>query len=930
VSGWCTDRELDVASCGERPPLVGRSGQLRALAAALTGAAQGKTHVMVVCGDPGIGKSALLEVAREQAARVGFTTVTTSGIEFEQDVAFGGLLAAFRPLLALLDQLPELPANALRGALGLGAPIGKTLSVYGAALSLVALAAEQGPVLLTVDDAQWLDRESMDALTFVAHRLRVDRVAIIFSVRDGGSLADGRRFPTMELAGLTPGDAADLLAPLGIEAAVAAECHARTGGNPLALLEAARHLSAGEADGSEPLPDHLPVGRRLQDAFTARLADLEPAARYVLELAALEGTGDLRVIAAALDRGRNRTVDVEAVLHEADSSGLLVLADGRISWSHPLARAAVHQATAADRRRSLHRDLAHALDEVGQSERAPWHFAQAALGPDEDVAHRLEASADAALVRGARVAAAQAFDAAAALSPRPVDRARRTLAAADAWWSAGEPGETVARLEPAIAAGPEPVLRARMAVILGQAESWLVGPARASARFETEAVAIGATEPALAAELWLHAAIAHLLRIEVDLARSCAAAGRRSALAAQDPAVIFGAEALASMLAVLTGDEPARPASAAMRDLLLAALQGGVAGSETLAVVGGFVDMVGEDFSAAIELMRQVVHMGEQWGMVGQCVFAVNVLADCLWRSGRWAEARAELDQADSLAVSAGLREIAPLNHAVLARVEAGMGREHACRCHAAEAERLGAARGLDLTRSWSAAAIGLLELGLGQMARAAAAFDTVSALAGHVRNPGWLWWQADAVESYAGAGRGDDAVANLERLEEQAGKAGGSWAAAVTARCGALVRDRDPEDGFATALDGFRSAGIPFEEARTLLLRGEHRLRRGHRRDGARDLVAARALFGRLGARPWAARAAHEETRTVSPSSLASNLTDAELRVALVVGEGASNREAASQLFLSIKTVDFHLQAIYRKLGIRSRSQLARLLPAA
>jgi DNA-binding CsgD family transcriptional regulator len=277
-----------------------------------------------------------------------------------------------------------------------------------------------------------------------------------------------------------------------------------------------------------------------------------------------------------------------------------------------------------------------------------------------------------------------------------------------------------------------------------------------------------------------------------------------------------------------------------------------------------------------------------------------------------------------------GQVEIVACASAVLARIEAGLGQADACRQHARDAlevtERLG------LTQLWlvSWSALGLLALGAGRHGEAAAAFDQI-VLRDAVPEPGWLWWQADACEAFLGCGRRDDARAVLDRLDSQAGATGRGWARAAADRCaGLLATDHEADERLTSALEGFRTLRAPFEEARTLLARGRRRLDGGDRRDGAVDVAAARSIFDRLGARSWSeqASALRGETNADSPS-LASQLTPAELRVAMAVGGGASNREAAERLFISVKTVDHHLQNVYRKLGLRRRSQLAGVVAA-
>jgi DNA-binding CsgD family transcriptional regulator len=287
----------------------------------------------------------------------------------------------------------------------------------------------------------------------------------------------------------------------------------------------------------------------------------------------------------------------------------------------------------------------------------------------------------------------------------------------------------------------------------------------------------------------------------------------------------------------------------------------------------------------------------------------------------------AELSQSLSLQEAIRPDQVVPGTLALMARFEAGFGQADSCRAHVAQV--LGVPPHIEMFAAIAYSATGLLELGVGRYAQAAAAFDMVVTRAERVGEPGWLWWQADAIEAYTGCRRTGDARRALARLEKEAAATGRAWALAAAARGrGLLAPDEAADNELTTALEGFGNVGSPFEEARTLLVRGQRRIRRGAPESGARDVAAARTVFDRLGARAWSERAsAIRGEASGADTSLTSRLTAAELRVAMVVGHGASNREAADQLFISTKTVDYHLQSIYRKLGLRSRTQLMTLV---
>jgi DNA-binding CsgD family transcriptional regulator len=924
-----------VSSLVERPigrarpaTITGRDHERQALARALDTLSSAATSV-VVTGEAGQGKSALLRWLARSARNRGFTVLRATGVEFERGLAFSGLTAVLRPLQDRIDALDEGPRLALRAALGLAPGEAPVLTTYAATLSLLSLAAEAAPVVVVVDDAHWLDRASLEALVFAAHRAGADRLGFVFAQRTGRlCLIDQTAFERVDLHGLSPAEATELLAGEHLVPAVAERCWELTGGNPLALTEAARALSPAQRAGDAPLPPALPVGHHLLDAFRERLRDLPEATVRALTVAALDADGDMAVVAPALAALGLGSDDLAA----AERHDVVALDTGQVTWRHPLLRSAVYQLSDRPGRRPLHRALADAASAAGLHHQAVWHLSESVVGPDDDVAARLAELAADARRRGALPAAADAYEQAARLSTTAAASATHLRVAGGTCWTSGDAGRAAGLLGAALARSGDPAARAETAVVLGQVEMWLAGPAAGVARFGHHADEVAETRPDLAAALLLHATTADLLALAPDAAVSRAEQAAAAAERAGDPAAVLATAAMRTITAAFAGRDPAAPAELEpIGRLALAALADGVEGASDLAQLCAYGLSVCERWSPAAELLGRVIHRGEGGGMLGQSIFARSVLAELLWRTGRWAEGLAELTQSLSLQEAAGQRQLVPCTMAVLARVEAGLGRAESCRDHARQAIDGAEALHIDQFAVHAHSALGLLELGAGRHAEAARAFDQVAATAGHVPEPGWLWWQADAVEAYAACGRADDAGRLLDRLEAQAAATGRGWAGAAAERAaGLLGRGDPPDDRFGRALDGFRTAGIPFEEARTLLARAEHRLRRGARSDGARDAAAARTIFDRLGARAWSERASQARGEAGgADDSLASRLTPAELRVALAVGQGASNREAAERLFISVKTVDYHLQSTYRKLGLRSRTQLAALVLA-
>lgn len=920
-------REQQGVALIDRP--IGRDREVQVLTRLLDTVAGARSTVAVLAGDTGTGKSVLVGWAVEEARRRGFTVLSASGVEFEQGLAFSGLAAVVRPLLHRVDRLEPAHARSLRGALGLDEADGRLLAVHGATLALVSGAAEEAPVLVAVDDAQWIDRTSLESLVFAAHRCDADRVGFLFAHRTGlPCLLDRTAFDGIELGGLSCDDAVDLLAEVGIDAAVGARCWQLTRGNPLALVEAGRNLSPSQRAGDEPLPTVLPIGERLLDAFGDELARLPAATRLALGVAALDADDDIATVAAALDRLGGQPDDLGA----AESAGVIEVADQRVSWRHPLVRAAVlHGIDAADRR-GLHRALADAATEAGRHERAVLHLSASVLGPDEAVAQRMAALGAVARRRGALPAAASAYVQAGRLTTDRSARAHFATMAGDAYFALGDHQRALDTVAPLIDQVDDDVARGRMAVVLGAAELWLRGPAVALPRFEMNAPAVMDRDPWLHALLMTHASAARLITLDMPGALAAIRTTRVGAASSDDPVLLMAVQACEKVLGLFSGSGADVAAELGRAGELAVAAY--IPGDPELESIEGVVQLcayahyICDDVHSGVNLLRQFLHRGEAAGLAGRSMFSRLLLVEGLWRCGWWGDALAEMSQLISMQQAVGLGHLVPLSYAVQARVEAGLGLEADCLAHAEEAVAAGFGLGIAQIAVWAITGQGLMHLGAGRWDEAAATFDVIVD-ANDVPEPGWLWWQADYIEALWRAGRTPEANEQLDVLEAQAAAVGRAWPTAAVERSSALLgRGADPEERFAAAIEGFRSISAPFEEARTLLLRGEHRVRDGRTSEGARDLAAARTIFDRIGARPWSDRAsvARGEAEGGLPS-LASRLTAAELRVAMAVGHGASNRQAAEQLFISVKTVDFHLQGIYRKLGVRNRTQLAAIV---
>jgi len=889
--------------------LVGREDERARLTALLDRAREGRSGVLLLTGPAGIGKTALLRWAVAEAD--GFAILRARGMESESDIPFAGLAELVTPLLSRVDEIPRVQADALRGALALGPPApADRFTVPAALLSL--LAAEDRPVLAVIDDAQWLDQPSLEAFLFAGRRLEQEGVAVLVCGRGSARL----EVPWLERLALAPleADHARALLDAAIAPSVADRLIETAAGNPLALLEIPGLLSAAQLAGREPLEDPLRPGTGVERAFSAAVEALPDETRRALLIAAATGSRRLDVIGAA--------VDLRA-LEPAEAARIVSLADGELEFRHPLLRSTVYHGASLPQRREAHAALAAAATDGAAR---AWHLAACAIAPDEEIAAALEAAALEARGRGAHASAARDLGRAAQLTPDAQVRARRLLEAAGDAVRCGEMERAAGLLEEAASLTCDPLVTADVERLRGHVEMRRGSPTAAHERLVREAERVRSRDPRRAAAMYLEAAVAHLTT--GDLEALIAGAERARALAASaEPVVELLATALIGEGEIARGQIDAGYA-------LLQTCEPYLMEAEPLAIV----EIVGtaaqaalwlEDWERAARLLARVLDAARDASAVTAMIHPLAVLAQLDFRRGRWAQALAGATEAAELADDTG--QLAQLSHALgpLALVSAGLGNEVECRAYVQ--------RGLEFEGLGVQlyAALGLLELGLGRIPEAIEALETGDR---HMRRHGMSSAVAplrpDLVEAYVRAGRREEAAEVLERLAAEADATGSGWARAVVARGRALMASDDAmRTAFERALALCDGVPMPFERARTLLAFGE-RLRRAKQRAEAREpLTAALDAFERLGARPWAERVRAELRATGGPagtrraSAVAEQLTPHELQIALLVAQGMTNREAAAALFLSPKTIEYHLGQIYRKLDVRGRAQLARFM---
>ena len=887
--------------------LLGRHRERQALEALLADARAGRSAVVALVGEAGIGKSALLDWAERQAR--GMRVLRARGVQSEAQIPFAGLFELLRPALDCLDRIPLPQAAALESALALRPARAEDRFAVGAAtLSLLAAHAEPAPLVLLVDDAQWLDGSSADALLFAARRLLADPIAVVLTVREGEpSLLDGSDLPTLRLAGLDEEASAELVrgrAP-SAGADLAARLHRETGGNPLALLE----LAAAPA----------PVVTSVASAYLQRAIALPERTQAALVLAAASDGGDLALLA------RTAGWDAED-LTAAEEAGLIAVRDGRLEFRHPLARSAIYADATPERRRTAHRALADALPDA-EADRRAWHLALAAVGPDEAASSALEQAGLRAHERSAYDVASRSFERAARLAPDEARRAFLLHAAADAAWLGGLAARTGALLDEAAAQAPAgPValaiehLRGSVALRRGPLD---VGRAILSAAAERAAD----RDPARAIEMLADAAQGAFYAGDAAGMRACGERAAALAAGVQGPAAFF-ARMTGGMALILSGE--GEGGASEIRAAAAALESSDDLASEPRTLVWAAMGPLWLREAGGRELVDRAVATARARAAVGVLPNLLTHVAIDQAATERWVEAQAGFEEAIDLARETGQLTVLTGALSRLAWLEARLGREDAARAHADEALAAAREHGVGVCEIWALAALGELELVLGNVDAALERFEELqAALARRGIADVDVSPAPELVELHLRRGRREAAEAAAGTFAGDAGAKRQPWALARAARTRALLADEDCFGAFFDeALDLHARTADVFETARTLLAYGARLRRAGRRVESRERLRAAIEAFDDLGAAPWAGlartelAATGETARRRVPTTLG-ELTPQELQVSLLLAEGKTTREAAAALFLSPKTIEYHLRNAYRKLAIHSREEL-------
>jgi DNA-binding CsgD family transcriptional regulator len=906
------------------PGFVGRTTEREVLDGLLARVRGGESEVLVIRGEAGIGKTALLRYAARQAS--GLRIAELTGVEAEMELPFAGVHQLCGMMLDRLDTLPTPQRDALSVALGLAAgQVPDRFLVGLAVLSLLATVAEERPLLCLIEDAQWLDAASSQILGLVARRVRAESVAIVVAVREPAPAHDFDALSELRLEGLPHQDARALMrgAVTGrLDSHVVDRVVAETGGNPLALLELPARMTAAElAAGFEfPVVGELPA--QIEHHFLGRIRELPEATQRLMLLAAAEPIGDAALVLRA---GRRLGIETDA-LAPAEAAQLLQIGSS-VRFRHPLVRSAVYRSASLGVRQRAHEALAEVSDPESDADRRAWHRALAATGPDEDVAAELERSAARAQARGGAAATAAFLDRAVALTPDPARRRERALAAAQASIQAG--AFTTARGLLAIAdAGPlEESQRAQIDLLQAQLAFVSRRGSDATPLLLAAARRLEALDISVARETYVDAFSGALFgaRLNGSVGMSEVAEAARAAPRSQDAEPATAELLLDALVALVDDYDTAVPRC---RDAVRRLSGATASAEERLRWLwqGCVVALEIWDDEYARSLSHSSVEIARETGTLGELALALGARAPVLVFCGDLAGAAATVSETQSVEEATGIRS-SPYGALILS---AWRGRQLETTDLIETTEREANARGEGIGLAISAYARAVLCNGLG---RYEAALTAAIAASEHREIVAENWGLSELIEPATRTGRTDLAADAQRRLARKAHAAGTDWALGIDARSRALLsEDKRAERHFLEAIDHLTRTGVRAELARTQLLYGE-RLRRMNRRVDARvQLRTAYDNFASIGMAAFAERAGREllatgETVRKRTVGTRDDLTPQERQIAELARDGLSNPEIGARLFLSRRTVEWHLRHVFVKLGIKSRRKLASAL---
>jgi DNA-binding CsgD family transcriptional regulator len=917
--------------------LIGRVAERAAVDGLLRRVRDGGSGSLVLRGEAGIGKSAILEYAA--AAAPGFRVLQVTGVESELELTFAALQQLCLPLAAHASRLPDTQASALRVAFGLsqGPPPDRFLVGLGV-LGLAAEEAASRPVLCLADDAQWIDQTSLQSLALAARRLQSESVAVIFAVRAAAPVPELAGLPELALAGLPDQQARSLLAsvvPGRLDDRVTERIIAEAAGNPLALLEFAREVTqtdglAGGFGISHPASAWTqgPPADRVEERYLARVSAFPPPTRRLLLIAAAEPLGDPALLGRAAAAAGLSLRD----LGPAELAGL-VRVGTRVAFRHPLVRSAIYRSAPASERQEAHGFLAEATDPASEPDHCAWHRAHSTLGPDEAVASELERSADRAVSRGGPAAAAAFLERAAQLSPDPGLRASRTLAAAQARFDAGATG-AAARLVAAAQTGPLGELRQARAEHLAARIMVTAHTSDAPAALTAAAARFGPLDAELARRTYLDAIMAAMLIGAADdatgwpeAARAARAAppppeGQAGGPEAQADDLLLDGLATAAAEGYAAGLAPLRRAVAAF----LAERQPRSGAAVGVLWLACRTAMNLWDDESWYQLGRRLLASSREAGTLVDLPAALSALAAATLLRGDFAAATALADEADAvIAVRGGPAVVHP--RLALAAWQGRAGASGEMSRGTGLPGSPGRPAGTDIVLYTTAVHCN----GLGRYEEALAAAQRASERAGLLGYT--LWALPELAEAAARCGRPDLATAALQKLEQTAGAAGTDWGLGVRACARAQASSgAAAEASYREAIERLGRTRLTAYLARAHLVYGEWLRREKRRTDARAELRIAAEMLSAMSADSFARRAERElaatgeriRRRDIRPVA---ELTPQESQIARLAADGQSNPDIGAQLFISPRTVEYHLHKIFAKLDISSRGQLARAL---
>ncbi|GAA1376284.1 helix-turn-helix transcriptional regulator [Catellatospora chokoriensis] len=924
---------MGVSVVGARDELRGRRQELASLERVLAGARAGGSAVLVLRGEAGIGKTALLDHAARQA--VGFHKTSVVGIESEFELAFASLHQLCTPLLGRLGELPGPQREALSVAFGLRQGEAPNRFLVGlAVLNLLAGTARDRPLVCLVDDAQWLDDASRQVLAFVARRLQAEPVALIFAVREPDEDRHLAGLPELTVEGLSEPDARGLLASnlrVPLDPAVRDRIVAEAHGNPMALLQLPRALAPAELAGGFWVPDGRPLASYLENSFYQQFRSLPEDSRRLLLTAAADPTGDVELLRRAA--GLQQTpMDAAA---PAEAAGLVEFGT-RVRFHHPLVRSAVYHRASAQDRRAAHRALAEATEPRLDPDRRAWHRALAATWPDEDVAADLESSAERARSRGGAAAAASFLQRSAELTPDPARRIPRALAAAQAGIDAGGADQAYDMLALAEAGPLDDLQRARLERLRAKLLFAQVRGSDAPRLLLDAARRLAPLDAAIARDALLEAAGAAIFagRLgEKPGLREVAEAARAGPPPPSPPrSVDIVLDSITSL--IIDG----YPGSVdALRRALRAVRQeqnSGTAGADRrwlwLACPVTPEPLAPElwDDDAWHELVTRAVHLAREAGTLGVLPMALTYQACFHVHAGDFDTASALIDEAT--AISAAM-DSAPMTYPSLVL--------SAWRAQESQTMDLVEASVKDVGARGEGRALGLAEYATAVLYNGLGRYDAALAAATRAceyQDLGIYGWAlVELIEAAARSGQPETAAAALDQLTARTDASKTAWAAGVAACSRALLSDDQHADAlYQEAIGQLGSCRMAMHLARAHLLYGEWLRRHNRRQESREHLRSAYDTFSRIGAAGFAERARRElqatgETVRKRTVSAIAELTGQEAQIARLARDGNTNSEIAAQLFISPRTVEWHLGNVFTKLGVSSRKELRSVLLA-